>query len=339
MTASRFSFYSLTTVVASLGVAVPAGAQTAPAPGIQTSNEAPNAVPTPPNSSASPEPDSPDAPEEAAQPPLETPPPYPVVPDDPIPPEAQEPPVPEPASAAQQPAIHEPPLPQPYRGASGVTPIPPPEPLHVAPRTSFWAGVRPTLTLPLGSMWTDREPEDYYCCTQNPRPFSEFATPGPGLELDVGMRFARNYQVFAFGEYAFLGAGPLDDAFGGQGTTTTSVFGLGVRFSTHPDSLGFLIEMSLGYRSFEATWKDGTKLSANDDLFSTRLGIGGIWQVNDNMSVDLLFVLGGGSFTDIEWTFADGSSSGALSGYDDRGQYIPLGFQLGVHWDIVRSKD
>lgn len=387
MTTSRFSFYSLTTVVVSFGVPLTAAAQTAPAPRGETSAQTRVAAPPPPNSSASPEaapnpagnvssaapatsaaprstapnadasatlpdvnsaPNPPDTTQpgaqsgaavdttgqpDAAPEPAPAPPPYPVVPDDAAPLTPQEPP----AVAPQ--AIHEPPLPPPYRAASGVTPMPPPVPQHVAPRTSFWAGLRPTIVFPLGSMWTDREPVDYYCCSQNPRPFSEFATAGPGLGIDVGARFARSYQAFAFGEYTFLGAGPLEDAFGGQESATTSMFGIGVRFATHPDSLGFLIEMSLGYRSFEATWKDGTKLSANDDLFSTRFGVGGIWQINGNTSVEVMFVLGGGSFTDIEWTFADGSKAGALSGYDDRGQYIPIGFQAGVHWDIVRSKD
>jgi hypothetical protein len=254
------------------------------------------------------------------------PPPYPQVADT------------EPA-ATQNPDVHEPPLPETYRGRKRDEPLPPPMPQHVAPRASLWAGVRPTVVIPLGSMWTDRNWVNRYCCSQNPRPFSEFASAGPGLGVDVGARFGRNYQAFAFGEYAFLAAGPLEDAFGGQESTRTSIFGLGVRFSTHPDSVGFLIEMSLGYRSFEAKWKDGTKLTANDDLFSTRLGVGGIWQINKTTSVDVLFVLGGGAFTDVEWTFASGDDASALQGYDDRGQYIPLGFQVGVHWDLISSKD
>jgi hypothetical protein len=203
----------------------------------------------------------------------------------------------------------------------------------------LWAGIRPTVLLPLGTMWTDTEFVDQYCCSQSPRPFSEFASAGPGLGVDIGARFARNYQAFVFGEYTFLSAGPLENEFGGQDSVTTSIVGLGVRFSTHPDSLGFLIEMSLGYRSFRAEWKDGTTLTANDDIFSTRLGIGGIWQINPSTSLELLIVLGGGSFTDVEWTFADGDTASALIGYDERGQYIPLGFQVGVHWDIISSKD
>ncbi len=181
-----------------------------------------------------------------------------------------------PAPAPKTAAIHEPPLPEPYRAGQTAAPLPPPVPKHVAPRASLWAGVRPTVLMPLGSMWTDREPDDFFCCKQNPRPFSEFASPGPGVGVDLGARFGRNYQAFAFGEHAFLGGGPLKDEFGGQKSVTTTIVGAGVRFSTHPDSIGFLIEMSLGYRWFEAKWNDGTKLTANDDLFSTRLGVGGI---------------------------------------------------------------
>jgi hypothetical protein len=359
MTASRLSIFPFATVVAALGsplglaFAQPAASQAPPAAASQAPPAAASQAP-PAAASQAPEPPPPPAtsgatpaasvnssapasvePTQTAEVPVEAaapastppPPPYPRASDE-LPP-----------TPRATPRVHEPPLPAAYQTQRNGAPLPPPVPQHVAPRASFWAGIRPTVLLPLGSMWTDREPDGYYCCRQNPRPFSEFAAPGPGIGVDVGARFARNYHAFAFGEYSFLGAGPLEGEFGGQESVRTSIFGVGVRFSTHPDSIGFLIEMSVGYRNFEAQWKDGTTLRANDDLFSTRLGIGGVWQVNKNTSVEIMMLVGGGAFTDVEWTFPNGDNSSALSGYDDRGQYIPLGFQAGIHWDIIRTKD
>lgn len=242
-------------------------------------------------------------------------------------------------------AIYEPPLPEPRGtsngddGAMDDAPLPPPPTKHVAPRSSFWVGARPGVFVPLGAMWLDGEPVVDLCCTESVRPFSEFAGPGPSLGFDIGVRFARHYQAFAFGEHAWLSSGSLEDDFGGQTSASTSMFGGGFRFSTHPDTIGLLVEISLGYRTFEAEWESGTRLTAGDDLFSTRLGFGVEWRINPLTTLELLLIVGGGAFTDVEWTFADGTKRSALTGYDRYGQYIPFSLQLASHWDVISSDD
>ncbi len=239
-----------------------------------------------------------------------------------------------------EPTIFEPPLPQAYvnREQSG-TLVPPPPPRHVAPRSSFWAGVRPGVMVPMGSAWLDGEPLNDLCCIESARPLAEFASAGPSLGVEAGVRFGRHYQGFAFWEHAWLGSGTLENAFGGQDGADTTVFGGGFRFNTHPDGIGMVVEISLGYRTFEAQWNNGTRLTASDDLFSTQLGFGAAWRVNPYTSLELLLRIGGGALTDIKWRFADGTTENAVSRYDRYGQYIPFGLQLASHWDIVRSDD
>lgn len=267
-----------------------------------------------------------------------TPPPYPAAP-----------PIEAPSNdglRADETAIYEPPVPQRARQARAAhavpyddTPLPPPPPKHVAPRSSLWVGARPGLFVPLGAMWLDGEPIGDVCCAETVRPFSEFAGTGPSLGFDLGVRFARHYQAFAFWEHGWLSSGTLEDAFGGQSGATTSMFGGGFRFSTHPDAIGMVVEIAVGYRTFEAEWKHGTRLTASDDLFSTRIGFGVEWRINRLTSLELLLMAGGGAFTDVEWKFADGTTRNALTGYDRYGQYIPFGIQLASHWDVISSDD
>jgi hypothetical protein len=282
-------------------------------------------------------------------PPYPTTEPLPPATDDPLPAEVMAPPeMDEPPGGAGQPganpadpSIYEPPLPEAYihRRDTAEPSVPPPPPQHVAPRSSFWIGLRSGLMIPLGSAWLDGEPVGDLCCVESSRPLSEFARPGPSVGVEAGVRFGRHYQGFAFLEHASLNSGRLDGAFGRQSGTTSSVFGGGFRFNTHPDAIGMVVEVGLGYRRFEANWRNGTKLTAADDLFSTQLGFGVAWRVDPMLSAEFLMRVGGGSFTGIEWKFADGTKEAALSRYDRNGQYIPFGFHLALHWDLVRSDD
>ena len=321
-------------------------APAAPAPPAQTTAATPPAAPVAATSgeatatgvapTASAAPPAAPAPADA-----QLPPPYPTAPATDAAPPTDAAPATEPPPAGD---IYEPPLPG---GAAGNVngdpveeiPVPPPPSKHVAPRSSLWVGARPGLFVPMGAMWIDGEPLDDLCCVESVRPFSEFAGPGPSLGLDLGVRFARHYQAFAFWERAWLSSGGLEDAFGGQKNTSTSMFGGGFRFSTHPDAIGMVVELSLGYRTFEAEWESGTQLTASDDLFSTRLGFGVEWRINRLTTAELLLMVGGGAFTDVKWNFADGTSRDALTGYDRYGQYIPFGIQFASHWDVISSDD
>jgi hypothetical protein len=251
-------------------------------------------------------------------------------------PKAQEGPAPE-----AEP-IYEPPLPAPYVYAE---PPAPPEPVHVAPSTSLWLGARTGWLFPMGSLWQDGELIAGRCCIYYNRGFDDFATSGPMVELDLGARLSRTYNLFALWEMGILGDGDeLGDAFGGQSSATTHFLGAGLRFTTSADDFGILVEMALGWRQFRATWDNGTEFTATDDFFNTRIGIGADIRLSRSLSIEPMVTLGGGVFTEAEWKFADGSSSGAFSGLFDQtadraAQHVPVTLQVGVHWDAIRSKD
>jgi hypothetical protein len=315
-------------------------AKTGPADPTTTANPATTSTPMPSAampSAAMPSNSAPAAGQPSLPPPYPTAEPLPPVPVD-TEPSRPGPELPE----AEEPAIHEPPLPQSYldrQAGEQPAPVPPPQPNHVAPRSSFWIGARPGIMVPMGSAWLDGLPVGDLCCVESARPFAEFASTGPSLGAEAGVRFGRHYQGFAYWEHAWLGAGTLGDAFGGQTGANSSVFGGGFRFNTHPDHIGMVVEISLGYRTFEAEWQNGTRLTASDDLFSTQLGFGAAWRINRYTSLELLLRIGGGSLTDIQWRFADGTTENALSVSDRYGQYIPFGIQLASHWDVIRSDD
>jgi hypothetical protein len=208
---------------------------------------------------------------------------------------------------------------------------PPPPPLsrRAPPRTAFWTGVRFGALLPFGSLWTDGF-NGYY----RQRTFRDYAAPGPVLEIDVGARLARHYNVFAMWEHSWLGTGSLDgSSFGGQQWGASNLYGVGVRFSTDPDGIGFLMEIGLGYRDFRAYWNDGTKLSLTDGWLDARIGLGADIRINHWLSLSPMIVLSGGSFDTARWS-GPGGAGNALTPLDEDGEYGTLAFQLGGHADV-----
>jgi hypothetical protein len=228
---------------------------------------------------------------------------------------------------AQQPStVYEPPTP-----AYVYEPLPPPRPPQTAPpRTALWLGVRAGVMIPFGSLWTDGFNGFY-----RQRTFHDYASTGPMFQIDVGARLARHYNVFAMWEHGALGSGDLDDkSFGGQEWGATNMYGVGVRFSTDPNGIGFLMEIGLGYRQFTAYWNDGTRLSLSDGWLDAHIGLGADIRVSRWLSLSPMIVLGGGSFDTARWSGPHGSSD-ALGPLDEGGEYGVLSFQLGAHADIL----
>jgi hypothetical protein len=209
---------------------------------------------------------------------------------------------------------------------------PPPPPVvsrRAPPRNGFWAGARVGALIPFGGVWTDGF-NGYY----RQRRFADYASGGPMFEIDIGARLARRYNVFAMWEHSSLGKGSLDgSSFGSQERGASNLYGVGVRFSTDPTGLGFLMEIALGYRDFRAYWTDGTKLSMTDGWLDARIGIGADIRVNRWLSVSPMLVLGGGSFNSGNWS-GPGMSGNALTSQDDGAEYGTLTFQLGGHADV-----
>jgi hypothetical protein len=196
----------------------------------------------------------------------------------------------------------------------------------------------------MGSLWQDGQTAGGLCCVYFNRGFDDFASSGPMLELDIGARLDRNYNVFGLWEWGLLGDGDeLGDEFGGQDTARTHFLGVGLRFSTDPSRTGLLVEMALGWRHFSATWNNGTAFEATDDFFNTRIGLGLDLRINQQFSISPMLTFGGGVFGDAKWTFADGSSAGAFSPFlttpvDQGGQHMPVTLQIGIHHDAFGSK-
>jgi hypothetical protein len=214
-------------------------------------------------------------------------------------------------------------------------PAPPPlTPNYVAPKTAFWAGLRVSYFVPFGTLWFDGAYDGVGGLTYRRRLFSAYASPGPAAEVDLGARLGRRYNVFALWEHASLGTGNLDpDSFGGQQRGATNLYGVGFRFSTQPDTVGFLLEIGVGYRTFDAYWADGTQLSLRDTFFDGRIGLGADIRVNKWLSLSPMVVFGGGAFTSGE--FSGPSVSGnAYTPFDQEGQYGTLALQLGAHADV-----
>jgi hypothetical protein len=181
---------------------------------------------------------------------------------------------------------------------------------------------------------------DRYCCDYANRNWSDFASSGPTIELDVGARLARSYTVFGFWELASLGTGDtLGGEFGGQNRGVSHHIGAGLRFSTNPDDIGMLVEVGLGYRRFDASWKNGTELAARDGLLNTRIGLGMNIRFSPQFVLSPMAMLGGGSFEKIEWAFADGSKGGAFSELSRAGQHTTASLQVGAHFDWLGSQD
>jgi hypothetical protein len=207
---------------------------------------------------------------------------------------------------------------------------PPPPPPNAPANTALWAGVRAGALLPFGALWVDGF-NGYY----HQRSFADYASIGPMFELDLGARLAQRYQVFALWEHAALGTGSLDrNAFGGQKWGATNLYGLGLRFSTDPTSVGFVAEIGLGYRDFRAYWQDGTKLSMTEGWFDARIGFGAEFRLSRWLSLDPMVVLGGGSFDSAKWSGPSKSGS-ALTPYDSGGGYGTVTFVLGAHADVL----
>jgi hypothetical protein len=208
-------------------------------------------------------------------------------------------------------------------------PPPPTLPRNAPPKTAFWAGLRLGAMIPFGNLWVDGF-DRYY----RRRSFTDYASPGPVFQIDVGARLARRYNVFAFWEHASLGTGSLDDtSFGGQERGATNLFGAGVRFSTDPTGVGFLLEIGLGYRQFSAYWNDGTRLSMTNGWLDAHMGLGADIRMNRWLSLSPMLVLGGGSFNDATWSGPHERGS-ALGPADQNGGYGTLSFVLGGHADV-----
>jgi len=246
-------------------------------------------------------------------------------------------------AASAQPAPRQPPAAGPRPPARMVFPVyePPPPPLarHLAPWQSLWLGVRTGWFVPFGDLWGYCVNDAYGNCVRiNATSWDQYSGSGPMLELDLGARLARHYNVFGLWERASLGHGDgFDEAYGGQRTGDTDFWALGVRVSSDPDELGLLVEFALGYRRARALWRNGIELRLTDAPLEARIGIGADIRFSRIVALSPLVTFGFGRFGSAEWVDSHHNSVDVLDGLDAFGHgWFTL--QLGAHFDTFAKR-
>jgi hypothetical protein len=217
-------------------------------------------------------------------------------------------------------------------------PPPPPEPRHIAPKTSFWLGARLGWFVPFGSVFA-RAIETRPLLIQEGVPLRDYIAPGPMLELDIGGRFSRNYMVFGLWERAELAAGDGDAGrfgnFGGLKSGDTDFWALGLRASSDADDIGFASEIALGYRRARAEWEDGTTLEMTDGVLEARIGLGADIRVNPRFTLSPMLTFGVGMFGDVDLVAPDGSSIDLIESIDDPDGHGWFTLHIGGHFDLA----
>ncbi len=210
-----------------------------------------------------------------------------------------------------------------------------------APNYSLWFGLGPGWTLPFGDLWGSCLGFDAYgrCAAVAGVPSHDYVAQGPSLEMDLGARLSRHYNVYGLWEHSWLGAGSATNADHGQPEHgDTDFFALGLRVSTDPDDLGFLLDIAVGSRRMRAQWADGTELQMTEAPFETRMGIGADVRLSDTWSLTPLLCLGLGSFGKVEWVLPNRTVQNATQPGDVALTHGWIGLQMAAHADVFGTR-
>lgn len=234
-------------------------------------------------------------------------------------------------------------------------PPPPPKPRHTAPKYSLWVGGRLGWSIPFGNAWAECSvvTSNGVCVEARGVPWSDFASAGPKFELNLGARLGRYHNLFFVWERTAFGpaskpvelSGELFDdpdtpqeetyTLDGQDGAESDYYGLGLRFSSDPDDIGLLLELTIGARRFRTEYSDGTELRLEDGLFEARIGIGADIRLSRLMSLSPIFVFGGGQFGKATFELGDGTE---LEAGDVAASHAWVAFEMGMHFDLFPSK-
>ena len=171
------------------------------------------------------------------------------------------------------------------------------------------------------------------------------------VEVDLGARIARHYNVYLGWEHAQLGGGatnvvwPIDEdtVLDVPSTTkaSTDFLGVGLRFSTDPDHVGLIADLALGFRRMVAEWDAGevpdggpTRLTMSQAPLEFRFGLGADIRLSPLLSLSPMATIGSGIFRDVEYELTDGSKESALGDGDEQMSHGWVTVQLGGHFDI-----
>jgi hypothetical protein len=207
----------------------------------------------------------------------------------------------------------------------------------VAPRTSLWVGVRTGWFWPFGSLYAQGVPVggDYW--ERHSVDIRTYATSGPLLELDAGVRLARNYGLFGFWQRVWLGAGNGDSAIGGHGAQQggdSDFWGAGVRATSDADAVGFVSEFALGYRRARVEFEDGSAIEATHSFPEVRFSLGADIRISRLLSVAPMASFGIGGFSEVKWVDSRRNSIDLIGPYGARDSHGWFELQLGGHFDL-----
>ena len=242
------------------------------------------------------------------------------------------------AAAPGEPPPFEPPPP----GLSFPEPPSPPEPRHAAPLNSLWLGARVGWFVPFGNVWARAEPVTTSEGTGyllRGVPWSDYASSGPVLELDAGVRLSRAYTVFGLWERAQLRGGDRESGPDGkQDGAETDFWAIGLRASSNPDQLAFLTEVAVGYRRSRTFFENDVQYQFTEAPFEARLGLGAELRLNGVTSLSSLLTVGVGGFGSAEKVAANGNSLPLTRNIDEGDGHAWFTVTVGGHFDLFRSR-
>ena len=257
-------------------------------------------------------------------------------------------PSPAPAPAAGAPSAtnaapsEPPPFEPPPPGLSFPEPPTPPETRHTAPLNSLWLGARAGWFVPFGNVWARAEPVTTSEGTGyllRGVPWSDYASSGPVLELDVGVRLSRAYTFFGLWERAQLRSGDRESGPDGKQDGAESDFwAIGLRASSNPDQLAFLTEVAVGYRRSRTFFENDVQYQFTEAPFEARLGLGAELRLNGVTSLSSLLTVGVGGFGSAEKVAANGNSLPLTRNIDEGDGHAWFTVTVGGHFDLFRSR-
>jgi hypothetical protein len=213
---------------------------------------------------------------------------------------------------------------------------------------SVWVGGRVGALFPFGNAYDLPSADPYYSYGES---WEGLASGGLALEGDVGVRFSRRYIIYGFWEHGFMGTGGdpswrsatathlvnADNSavanFGDQTSAYTDFPGLGFRWSSRPDMVGFLIDLGLGYRWFHESWANGASMDLKG-FGEFRIGFGADVRVNHLLSVSPVLSFTNGAFHDRTITLP-GQPERSIGSYT--GTHGTVTLTLGGHFDFAPS--
>lgn len=208
---------------------------------------------------------------------------------------------------------------------------------------SLWASARLGWFFPFGNAWADGQvvstPTGSYAALEG-EPWTKYASSGPMFELDVGVRIARSYTVFALWERAQTRSGSNDSSYDGEQNGGDSDFwALGLRANSDPNRIGFVTEVAVGYRQARTKFENGTEYQFTEAPFEARLGLGAEYRTSRLMAFSALATIGVGAFGNIDRVSESGRVSPVTDGNDAADGHAWATINIGAHFDLLPTKN